>query len=92
MFGLDKFPCSQMEKSSKSVFIKNRLALLTRYCSKCPVEFRFCNGADCVQARIQGGGIWGTCPPLEPNAQRKNLRRLKDLRGPIQRKSPKLST
>ena len=48
MFGLDKFPCSQMEESSKSVFIKNRLALLTRYCSKCPVEFRFCNGADCV--------------------------------------------
>ena len=43
------------------------------------------------QARIQGGGIWGMCPPLEPNAQRKNLRRLKDLRGPIQRKSPKFS-
>ena len=38
-----------------------------------------------AQARIQGGGIWGMCPPLEPNAQRKNLRRLKDLRGPIQR-------
>ena len=43
------------------------------------------------QARIQGGGIWGTCPPLEPNAQRKNLRRLKDLRGQIQQKSPKFS-
>ena len=41
------------------------------------------------QARIQGGGIWGMCPPLEPNAQRKNLRRLKDLRRPIQRKSPR---
>ena len=27
--------------------------------------------------------------PLEPNAQRKNLLRLKDLRGPIQRKSTK---
>ena len=40
-----------------------------------------------VQARIQGGGIWGMCPPLEPNAQRKNLRRLKDLWGAIQRKS-----
>ena len=40
------------------------------------------------QARIQGGGIWGMCPPLEPNAQRKNLRRLKDLRGPFHRKSP----
>ena len=38
------------------------------------------------------GGIWGMCPPLEPNGQRKNLRRLNDLRGPIQRKSPKLST
>ena len=39
------------------------------------------------------GGIWGICPPpLEPNAQRKNLRRLRDLRGTIQRKSPKLST
>ena len=36
----------KLEKSSKSAFIKNRLALLTRYCSKCPVEFRFCNGAD----------------------------------------------
>ena len=44
-----------------------------------------------LQARIQGGGIWGTCPPLEPNAQRKNLRRLKDLRGQIQQKSPKFS-
>ena len=44
-----------------------------------------------TQARIQGGGIWGTCPPLEPNAQRKNLRRLKDLRGQIQQKSPKFS-
>ena len=45
-----------------------------------------------MQARIQGGGgIWGTCPPLEPNAQRKNLRRLKDLRGQIQQKSPKFS-
>ena len=41
----------------------------------------------------RGGGIWGMCPPpLEPNAQRKNLRRLKDLRRPIQRKSPKLLT
>ena len=45
-----------------------------------------------AQARIQGGGgIWGTCPPLEPNAQRKNLRRLKDLRGQIHQKSPKFS-
>ena len=44
-----------------------------------------------AQARIQGGGIWGTCPPLEPNAQQKNLRRLKDLRGQIQQKSPKFS-
>ena len=44
------------------------------------------------QAHIQGGGIWGTCPPLlEPNAQRKNLWRLKDLRGQIQQKSPKFS-
>ena len=39
----------------------------------------------------RGGGIWGMCPPLESNAQRKNLRRLKDLKGPIQRKSPKFS-
>ena len=32
-----------------------------------------------LQARIQGGGgIWDMSP-LEPNAQRKNLRRLKDL-------------
>ena len=38
------------------------------------------------------GGHLGHVPPLEPNAQRKNLRRFKDLRGPIQRKSPKLST
>ena len=43
------------------------------------------------QARIQGGGAFGACVPLDPNAQRKNLRRLKDLRGPIQRKSPKFS-
>ena len=39
----------------------------------------------------RGGGIWGTCPPLEPNAQRKNLRRLKDLKGQIQQKYPKFS-
>ena len=45
------------------------------------------------QARIQGGGHLGHVPPpLEPNTQRKNLRRLKDLRGPIQRKSPKSPT
>ena len=43
-----------------------------------------------MQARIQGGAF-GACAPLEPNAQRKNLRKLKDLRGPIQRKSPKFS-
>ena len=44
------------------------------------------------QARIQGGGHLGHVPPpLEPNAQRKNLRRLKDLRGQIQQKSPKFS-
>ena len=44
-----------------------------------------------MQARIQvGGGHLGHVPsPLEPNAQQKNLRRLKDLKGPIQRKSPK---
>ena len=45
-----------------------------------------------VRRVSKGGGIWGMCPPpLEPNAQRKNLRRLKDLKGPIQRKSPKFS-
>ena len=40
------------------------------------------------QARIQGGGAFGARapPPLEPNTQRKNLRRLKDLRGQIQQK------
>ena len=33
------------------------------------------------QARIQGGGIWGTCPPLEPNAQRKKSTEIKRLEG-----------
>ena len=48
----------------------------------------------CELMRVSKGWAFGACapPPLEPNAQRKNLRRLKDLRGPIQRKSPKLST
>ena len=31
--------------------------------------------------RVSKGGHLGHVPPLEPNAQRKNLRRLKDLRG-----------
>ena len=42
----------------------------------------------------KGGGHLGHVPPpppREPNAQRKNPRRLKDLRGLIQRKSPKFS-
>ena len=39
----------------------------------------------------RGGHLGLVPPPLEPNAQRKNLRRLKDLRGQIQQKSPKFS-
>ena len=45
----------------------------------------------CTGAYPRGGHL-GHVPPLEPNAQRKNLRRLKDLRGPIHRKSPKSPT
>ena len=42
--------------------------------------------------RVSKGGAFGArAPPLEPNAQRKNLRRLKNLRGQIQQKSPKFS-
>ena len=41
----------------------------------------------CTGAYPRGGHL-GHVPPLEPNAQRKNLRRLKDLRGQIQQKSP----
>ena len=34
----------------------------------------------CVCRRLfKGGSISGMCPSLEPNAQRKNLQRLKDL-------------
>ena len=48
------------------------------------------NGVTSYRRVSKGGGIWGMCPPpLEPNAQRKNLRRLKDLRGPIQQKLSK---
>ena len=39
----------------------------------------------------RGGHLGHVPPPLELNAQRKNLRRLKDLRGQIQQKSPKFS-
>ena len=45
-----------------------------------------------LSRRVSKGGAFGACaPPLEPNAQRKNLRRLKDLRGPNHRKSLKFS-
>ena len=55
-FGWINSHAVKLEKSSKSVFIKNRLALLTKDCAKCLDEFRFCNGvdnpADCVTREL----------------------------------------
>ena len=58
-----------------------------------PHTFPLCRAMfGALSRRVSKGGHLGHVPPpLEPNAQRKNLRRLKDLRGQIQQKSPKFS-